>query len=243
MKGYANFYKIALLGVCLWVTVSYVQRIFHAVTAVRYVAFAFDSQLSVAACHAIEQWSSLFEVDGMYNVPAMLEHMALSFPVIKSVECTHFPPHVALIAITAFEPLVRINEDRLLIENQSLCAADYYAIYKNNSLQKITVAAPLASSVSASIMNAMKECLAEKIFDHYTVYLAHEHAWYLHDGEDALFTLCCDAASLPIDNLKTAYIRLKNEIKKRGPAQVKWIADMRFHDQIILSRDKGGRYG
>lgn len=75
------------------------------------------------------------------------------------------------------------------------------------------------------------------------MYLVSEHEWYLEDAKDPLFTLCCNASSLPVDMLHMAYNRLKNQIKKGEVSKKKWIADMRFHDQIILSMNKGGRYG
>ncbi len=212
------------------------------VTALRYVTFAFDPQLSPALCDAIKKQVNLFVIDGVYNPEAILKNIPLVFTMIKKLDIKQFPTHVGLITISAFDPVIRINNDQLLLENQLLFSADYYAIYKVESLQKIHIALPIPAAVSSSIVTAMKQCLAEKIFDHYTVYVANEHEWYLKDIQDPLFTLCCNGESLPIDGIHLAYNRLKNHVKKRE-TKTKWIADVRFQDQIILSMDKGGRYG
>ncbi len=243
MKSHVKFYQMAVLSLCFLITFSLVRRLFYTVTAIRYITFSFDSQLSQTVCDAIKKQVTLFEMNGLYNPEAIIENIPHVFTMVKSLDIKQFPTHMALVTITAFDPIIRINDDRLLIENQSILSTDYYAVYKIESLQKINIAMPIPAYVSSSIMAAMKQCLAEKIFDHYTVYFVNEHEWYLGDTKDPLFTLCCDAASLPIDMVRMTYNRLKNQIKKRGPAKVKWVADVRFGDQIILSMDKGGRYG
>lgn len=220
-----------------------IHVVLHTALAIRYITFSFDPQLSQSMCNAIKERVTLFQAHGMYNLDAIIEQLPNFFVAIKSLEIEQFPQHMALLTIKAFDPIVRVNDDRLLMENQAILPAGYYAHSTIASLQKIMVASPILSSMSPSIMTAMKRCLAEKIFDHYTVYLVSEHEWYLEDAKDPLFTLCCNASSLPVDMLHMAYNRLKNQIKKGEVSKKKWIADMRFHDQIILSMNKGGRYG
>ncbi len=58
----------------------------------------------------------------------------------------------------------------------------------------------------------------------------------------SLVTICCNACSLPVDSVRVAYNRLKTHLKKGESVKKKWIADVRFCNQIILSMDTGGRY-
>lgn len=242
MKNYAKLGQMLLVMAFLLLPIVGIYTLLHTITGIRYVTFSFDPQLSPITCAAIKKKVMLAEHDGIYNPVAIVETILTSFPVVKSLEIEQFPPHIARVSIAAYDPIIGINNDRILIENQLILSADYYAAYRVKPLQKIRCSGPLPERISSSIMHAMKQCLAQKVFDYYTVYMVNEHEWYFTDIKDPLFTLCCNTASLPVDTVQIAYLQLKKQLKKESHAK-KWIADMRFSDQIILSMDKGGRYG
>lgn len=241
MKNYAKWCLVGVLTVCLLLPIVYCNRLLHTMTAIRYVTFSFDPQLSPMICQAIKQKVMFCEHNGIYNSSAIIDTIS-SFPVIKSMKLEQFPAHIARITLDAYDPIMCINDDRIVLENNFLLSADYYTVSKTSSLQKIRCAGPLPVQVSAPIMEAMKQCLSQKIFDYYTVYFVNEHEWYFSDIKDPSFTMCCTTSSLPINMIQIAYAKLKKQIQKESISH-KWIADMRFGDQIILSMDKGGRYG
>lgn len=243
MKSRANLYRILVLSSFVMVMTAFVHQMFYAMGTIRYVTFSFDPLLSRAACAAIKYQVALCESNGSYNPQSIIATIPPCFSAIKTIDMQQFPQHMALITVKAFEPIVRINDDQLLIENLGIITADYYTAYKIESLQKITATSPLPYQISSSIMAAIKQCISEKVFDCYTFHMLNEHTWYLGDTQDPFFTLCCNAGAIPSNGARLTYDRLKKQIQKKKPTKAKWIADVRFHDQIILSMDKGGRYG
>ena len=243
MKNSRNFYRFIAFSLCILGATALFYKMCHSMCAIRYVTFAFDPQFSFNACEAIKKQVALAQSDEVYNPQTIVDEISYYFESVKSVTLQQLPHHTAHITIEAYEPIVRINIDQLLLENQSIINAGHYAEYKCALLYQMSVGSPVPTQVCPEIMAAIKRCVYEQLFDHYTFYITNESEWYLHDMKDPAFTLCCNALSLPIGLLHGSYDLLKKQAKKKGVQKAKWMADIRFHDQIILSMDKGGRYG
>ncbi len=242
MKDQVKRLRIFILIVCGLGGVAALHRTWNSICAVHYVTYSFDSQLSPSAQETISQFVRFFEYQGEYNPTAIVAQLPQEFPCIKSISVRHLPYHVAQVAVAAHDPVIRINDDCVLTEKQTIISNSYYALFVINELPELSVAAPVPSTVSEQIMLAIKRCMKESVFEQYALSFVGEHEWYLCDKNDPSFTLVCDTETFPIQDRIATYQRVKKKIKNRVNAK-KWMADVRFDNQIILSMGKGGRHG
>jgi hypothetical protein len=192
-------------------------------------------------CEAIKEEIVCLETNGIYNPQLIIDTVRNHFSVVQSIEIKQLPQHTAQVKIKAFEPLVHINNNQLLLKNQTIVAIDYYDSRKIASLPCITIAEPVPSCVTQSVMAAIEQCIIGKIFDRYQLHIATLHEWHLYGVDDPSFIICCNAESLLVDTLPILYNQLKKQVREQGIAR--WVADIRFRDQIILAKGKRGQNG
>jgi len=105
------------------------------------------------------------------------------------------------------------------------------------------MAGEIPAECSARMMETIQRCMKEKIFDRYTLCWVNEHELYFGDMDDDSFSLLCDAASLPHTTSLALYDQVKQSAKSNVRMKKKWIADVRFENQIIVYGDRGEGYG
>jgi hypothetical protein len=215
-------------------------ELFYAIKTIRYITISLDHTLSRTVGEAIKERIRSFASDNAYNPSAIIDKIPYYFPVVQSIELQQFPQQRASITITAFKPIIRINDELLLLENKTIHATKYYALSSLMTLPKITMEPPIPLVLTSSVMTAIERCISEKVFDEYLFHIANEHEWYLSHSNDPSLMLCCNAISFSGDQLQIMYDHLKKQIQKKGSIKTKWVADIRFRDQIILASKKGG---
>lgn len=213
------------------------------VCAIRYVTFEFDPRLSPMARSAISHYVHECQSHGYYNARAIVADIPNYFSSVRAISVQYLPLQTAHITIDGFDPLIRINEDQVLVENNSIIRSANYGQYVLSGLYQLSVAGMAPEKVSPEIADSIKHAIHEKLFDHYTFHFANAQEWYLNDKEDPAFTVCCNARSVPLGNIQKRYAQLKKEVLKKTDLKQKWMADVRFQNQIILSMSKGGHYG
>ena len=243
MKNRVNVAYFFAIALCVFGLAATFQRVCSKICAIRYISYSFDPQLSITMRSAIEQQVSRLECDAKYQVPVIMQELLRIFPDIKQIDVRSLPYNMAEVVITAPDPVVRINNSHVLTENQSIISSNYYAQYALDRLPEMRVSSKINRSVSLEMMAAIQQSIKEQIFDRFMVSLCDEQKWYLQDKKDPLFTICCNASSLPTGTLCALYDQVKQEVRKKGMTKTAWTADIRFNHQIVLSRYKGGRYG
>ncbi len=237
-----RFRIIALVFLVAGVSIG-THKLYRSICAVQYVTYAFDQILSCELQRDIREQVALFENEGSYNPRTIISIICEQFPCVKSVAVHCQASNTATIEITAHDPIVRINGAHVLTDAKTIIPDRSYALYVVDSLPSFSMASALPERCSDRMMGAVRRCVEDRIFEQYTLSWVNEHELYFHDMRDPSFSLLCDAVSLPTHSTLISYEQLKDSIKNRKSAQNHWVADLRFDDQIIVSRDKGGRYG
>lgn len=237
-----RFQILMIIGAVVGVGVS-AHMLYRSVCAVRYVAYSFDPAISSEMQRDIKVQVALFESDGLYNPRTIIATITEQFPCVKSVSVHCQASNTAHIAVEAYDPIVRINNTHVLTEIKTIIPACSYALYAVNALPLFSMTGALPDHCSDRMMNAIKSCVKESVFDRYTLSWVNDHELYFKDIQDPSFSLLCDAASLPTHTMLVSYEQVKNSIKRRNSAMNRWVADLRFNDQIIVSGAKGGSYG
>jgi hypothetical protein len=235
--------RVVLLFLSIIAVISLVNHISDSIFSIRYITYNFDDRLSARASMVIKNYVENCQLAGIYNVKAIMQELPARCASVKSVSLLKTPPHTAELSITLFDPIVAINDDKILIENNNVINAAYYADYVKSSLYAMTITDKVPASFGPELATSIAQAVQEKLFDHYTFNIASEHEWYLHDKQDPAFTVCCNAASVPMGLVQEKYAQLKKLIRKKELTKTAWIADVRFKDQIVLSMSIGGHYG
>lgn len=242
MKNRIRLYFFTILIGVAGLTVI-LQQMRSRICDVRYISYSFDPYLSAHVRSAIEKQVALLEYEGTYQVSAIMHELLRLFPEIEQIDIRSLPYNLAEIAVSASDPIVNINNSHVLTEKQSIIPASYYAQYVLDRLPRIHASELLAESVSNEVMAAIKRSIKEHIFDRFSVTIESDQLWQLQDKSDPLMTIACNASCLPIGAMRDVYSQLKKLVKKKSITKTAWMADVRFNQQIVLSRYKGGRNG
>ncbi len=219
-----------------------VHTICSKISAIHYISYAYDPQLSMSLRKAIERQVALLEYDGYYQPRAIMQELLRLFPDIQQIDIRSLPYNMAEIIITAPDPVVIINSSHILTQNRTVLPSDFYAEYVHAYLPQIEIDV-IPEVISKEVMGAIKHSIEERIFDHFVISLHGDQEWYLYDKKDPLFAICCNGESLPTGKVRQACDRLKETIKKKYSPKTAWMANVRFGHQIVLSRYKRGRNG
>ena len=243
MKDTIKLFRIITIVVAVLGSGIGAHKLYRSVCAVQYVTYAFDQMISPELQRDIRVQVALFENEGSYNPRTIISTISEQFPCVKSISVHCRASNTAEIEITAHDPIVRINGSHILTDAKTIILDRSYALYVVDSLPSFSMASALPERCSDRMMGAVKRCIKDRIFEQYTLSWVNEHELYFQDMHDPSFSLLCDAVSLPTHSTLISYEQLKNSIKNRKSAMNHWVADLRFDDQIIVSGDKGGRYG
>ncbi len=220
-----------------------INKVYSSICSVRYLVYSFDHTISPEAQRDIMAQVALFESNGLYNPKAIIDVITRNFDCVEMVGISCIPYNTAQINITAYEPLVRVNDRYVVTDHKTIIPDSSYASYVLTSLPSLSFTTPVPRNCSETMMHAIRMSIKNQIFERYTLCWVSEHELYLQDMSDPTISLLCDSVSFPSYTKLVSYERLKNSIKTKGSAHKRWVADMRFDDQIVVSGDKRGRYG
>ena len=243
MKDQVKVFRIIALLVCVVGSAIVFNSLYKSICAIRYVTYSFDHSIAPEMQQNIVTHVALFQHDGLYNPKSIIDTIQKHFACVKSISVHCIPHNAAEVTVTAHEPIVRINEKYVVTAAKTIVPDFSYASYILTSLSSLSIVSPVPQDCSENMMCAIRKCIKDRIFERYTLCWVGEHEIYLHDSHDPSFSLLCDVLSLPSPTKLVLYEQLKNNIKNKRSASKRWVADIRFDDQIIVSGDKGGRYG
>ncbi len=170
------------------------------------------------------------------------------FPSIKSIAVDYNASKVLDITIKAAQPVLGLNDQNVLTENG--CIVERHLFEKNYiaSLNTVNVGdKALAEKQLSESFQEYVRCLPVHFFDQYKVSWLSEREVWLQDKNQKKFSLLCSAEVIPNKQMMDYADHIKESLMQRGAfAQQgtrKWIADMRFANQIVVFSGKGGPRG
>jgi len=181
------------------------------------------------------------------------------FPSIESISLSHIPSGVLIVNIKSMRPLFAINQDFVLTDVGSLFNK---LIFSSDSLKKLrqitccsldlykqemlfgNVQTDYADRLPDNFLQTAKNIPAQR-FDLYDIVCESSIKWLLQDRQKKNFSILCTNANLSDERLITACNKVKGTLCERDNRFLRgirsWVTDVRFENQIILSRKTGGR--
>lgn len=193
---------------------------------------AIDLNLSESITNEIQQFvnEQLPKHRSLCSLGSSLKNQ---FQIIDEISVRHKVPQLAYINITARKPVIVINDQWLLIDNGRVIPSTYYS---SNPRIFLKMQSDIDLPNQAEYLLAMAKNFDPVIWAHYDVHWQDHTAIYLHDRQEAHFCIIAHAQMQFNQDLLKRIKALKSLMcKKVTKEQTRWIADVRFRNQIILS--------
>lgn len=242
MKVVVLAIRVIAILVCISIVASSLRTVRASVCDVKRVLVDSDTILSAQTRQQIAHYIALLQNDkGTYNPAALVSLLPQQFSCIKSVAIQSLAYNTAHITIAAFEPLAQVNTHLVVAEHGALLPADNYDVDARAFVPTISIATEyLTTSLPAGILATLTRCIHDGITENYELMLVGDHELRLCDKHNPQFSIVCDASGMPDENTLKKCDQLKTKLLAEATTNklTKLIkADVRFHDQIIVSRE------
>ncbi|TET05876.1 hypothetical protein E3J79_03740 [Candidatus Dependentiae bacterium] len=168
-----------------------------------------------------------------------------TFPFIKVVTIAHLATGTVAIHLTIYKPIIRINNNLVLLESGVL---ELQQLFKYDIIASLpTVSVHESVCTDSRLTSDFYTCLSAispHLFKEYEINWHNKHELWLTDKNQHSFKILCDIYSISNEQKLRLCKKLKEEIKGKKEVLLNksktWIADIRFDNQIIVF-SRGGR--
>ncbi len=179
---------------------------------------------------------------------AVVAHtLAQKFPSLKKVSCTKDGAKIVQIYCQNAQPLFCLNDTHVFTDTDRVIEKECFSPESVSSLPSIAVVAvsqgvPVLSAQAKKSMHTV----FHELFDRYQMTWIDDTQVLLREKNSSSFSLVFNTDSLPDKKIIRECEQIKKEFESSGlivpQGKKRWVADMRFANQIILSADTGGRF-
>jgi hypothetical protein len=160
------------------------------------------------------------------------------FPAVDSVKIFTFPDKVISISMTAQDPVVIINNTKLLTKAGDLAACNLFTVECLSTVPTVTVQEEKVA-LTASFRRFMSRYAQHLSKDYNLIWHDSTHI-QLQDKQKRYVILASDQTIFSQDLMKHCQV-LEQKVKALPGKKQDWWFDVRFKNQIILSNQKGER--
>lgn len=166
------------------------------------------------------------------------KNIIVHLPSIESAHTMVSRPHHATITVQNKKPLYRANKTHCIVANGATTPADHYHDTMLNHLPLINFLSPhLPKTLSPLVMDTI-QTITPLIMERNTITIENDNAIWLDDIHNTTFTILTNTHTKINTQLLTIVDKIKKELSMRTLAHKKntkkWVADVRFKDQIII---------
>jgi len=173
------------------------------------------------------------------------EKIQTKFPFIKSIRILKKASGILHIRMGAAAPAFVINKIFVLSREGGLFENVVFS--KQAIANLVYIEASLQDFTLADSLKKMLKGLPATCFTDYDLLWESSAKSWLRDKNCNAFSIVFNDTRVVNEKILLTCNKLKNELKERGVFHVKqpkrWIADVRFKDQIIVFSDRGGGNG
>jgi hypothetical protein len=238
--------KIISIGVCVLLSFSIYKKCNQESQTPRKIVIQADSLLSDQASFSL---NTFIQTNTSFIQNSSFDQLLLSqFPYINCYEIEENASGNRICTLQAADPVLSINNIWALTKSGRLAHLADFSCFATQSLPNVIM--PNLTITEAFITSIQK--IAPEFFKSYCVIWINDQEALLYDREQPLFAIRFNADSIPHHAVIKQCTVIKNDLEARGlfanasgkkkPQQL--IADIRFKNQIILSRNvEGANYG
>jgi hypothetical protein len=167
------------------------------------------------------------------------------FPYVESVVLTLIAPGILHYEIAAAQPLIVLNNEYVLTNTARVFPMH---IFSSHSVKLLpTMQVKKLENMSESELHALVDVahnIRSLLAWHYTITCLDQFRFHFIDKKDPSFSILADAHSIPTRELLQRCMRCKQKItqepSKHKKVPTRWVADVRFNNQIIFYQEREG---
>lgn len=219
-----------LFLVCIHVVSVYVF-------AVHRFSISYDPIITAQARDDIDHYIQEKE---LYKLPSgqLDRSLKAAFPSISSITCRRRPDNVLELSLKAAEPHIVVGDDYLVTVDNYLVPYAYYEKEETGSLPIMQGISEMQDQRLPSHIFAYVQKLDRALLKEATILWKHSNEILITMKEPRL-KLICNEYIIPTKELLDCCATIAHEIKAQSSSVQSLLADVRFADQIIVSKIKG----
>lgn len=173
------------------------------------------------------------------SMKSIVRALCEQYSCIKNITCSYAIAHTASLTIVARVPVYAANSTHIITEDGHWVMRSLYQPWAIRQLITVMVPPHFMHDVvmQEKINSALYKCVTSAVFTQYVLCIHDEMNFCLHDKENSTFSVVFNNTKIPDTTCLHQCQIIKEELKIKGELIKKqWIADVRFENQIILSR-------
>ncbi|PKN03664.1 hypothetical protein CVU75_01030 [Candidatus Dependentiae bacterium HGW-Dependentiae-1] len=243
---FVYFYGAALL--CVF-TLGYlsVKKVTRELSVVNAYVCHFSSGCSESIQEKIKFYVASAPQFVVMPLASVVQTIRQEFPCLKKISCAKDATKIVHLTCESARPLFFINDAYVLADTDCVLTKDCFSPADLALLPAIAVATTQngVPVLSVQAKRSLRD-LDPVLFDRYLVTWVDDTQVWLREKELATFSLVFQANLLPDRKIMDECGKIKKEFESSGlivpQGKKRWVADMRFANQIILSANTGGSY-
>jgi len=216
--------------------------------------FSFAIDKSISASHANDIITFVHNNKHMqgFSLPQIIVCLQKQFPVIEDIKTFRSADGILKVSVSSVKPTFVINKDYVISPDGMLLTKDLFSAEGTALCPAIEIKGLQCKDVVShkkvpESFAVMLKKLPHRCFDTYDVVWERETKSWLLDKHNGKFAIIFNDECVPNNMLLSACSKLKTELKSKGyfscRRMERWIADVRFKDQIVLFKALGGGDG
>lgn len=202
--------------------------------AIHKFAITYDPLLSAQASYDIDRYVNNRCRYGL-QFEQLDDDLRKTFACIAGIAALCRPDGVVELAVQAVAPIMKLNEVYAVTLNNDVVPLDYYTQQSTQELVMLRIALQDNQKHLPQIAFDYVQKINESFANSTTVVWKHSNE--IHISYDDHNVQCiCNAYITPDEHLLDRCVHIAHEINMKSPSVLPLLADIRFNDQIVISR-------
>jgi len=253
MKGAVRDVKAINAIILLFLSIFLVEKLSHYVFSVDGYAFEFEDACSQLHKSEIITFINENKAFKRLSLKSIARKMKEQFPSIQSVQSFYSSSSILRFRIALCKPAVLVNDSYVISENKILldktifsenkvkdCPAIEIKNIQRSDEDSLCLSKKITEKCKKMIFDLPAEC-----FNEYDIVRESETKSVMCHKKQGNFSVWFNDSKVPDNKVLIVCGLLKNKLTEQGEFSRRyprrWIADVRFDDQVILYMERGGR--
>lgn len=247
MKKVLGNVKVITLLVSVVICVVLCNVIATYLFSVHSYSCLFDSKTSYCYQNEIFNFINSTKVFKRASLSSISKKIVNQFRAIKHIELTQLPTSILQVKMEVFDPQFIVNNAYIVSKNGNVFERKFFSQRAIDSCFPVVVTTEKNKNVK-TIPETCKQmifCLPKQSFEQYKIVWESETKSYMVDKKQDDFVIIFNDTHVPDNDILSTCALLKNKLKMSKvflkKRNTRWVADVRFKDQIVLFSEKRGR--
>ncbi len=214
------------------------KRLLPSIFSINHFTYAIDSLITESVQQDIVNYVEQIPGKHSLSFQELAYKIQEQFSFIEKTTIEHLAPDIVYIACNAQKPSSIINNSFVLTKQGCLYNKDIFLSLLTEQLPHITLFS-LEKDITESLIRVMN-AIDPIVFSQFTLSWVNDTKIYLYDKKQKQLSIIFNKNQLPDKELLNYYAHIKQKLGEQGVfahTKKNYVADIRFKDQIVMSRE------